>query len=173
MDGIRISLSLLFTSAGLACSMGAGCSADDGGAPPPNDPYASAPRTSQYDAEPAARRYDDGYAPATPTSADDKTDDDKPLVPKTARLEAEGRGDLSYKAPKNGYAYVVDHRDHRLIYEGPLYEGEVLLIAPYRNVIEVDGKRVKKVKDLDNKHIHRIFFERDATRRRDRDRYDR
>jgi hypothetical protein len=39
-------------------------------------------------------------------------------------------------------------------------------------VIEVDGKRVKKVKDLENKHIHRVFFERDSTRRRDRDRRD-
>ena len=171
MDGVRATLCLVFTSAGLACSAMAGCATDDGGAPPPNnDPYYStAPRTSQYDADAAPRTYGDGYAPAVSTSADDQTDDDKQLVPKTARLEAEGRGDLSYKAPRDGYVYVVDHRDRKLIYEGPLYEGETLLIAPYRNVIEVDGKRVKKVKDLENKHIHRVFFERSSTRRRDRD----
>jgi hypothetical protein len=43
-----------------------------------------------------------------------------------------------------------------------------ITVAPYRNVIDVDGQRVKRVKDLDNKHIHRIFFEREGTRRRDR-----
>jgi hypothetical protein len=173
MDGVHTTLCLLFTSAGLACSAAAGCSVDDGGAPPPNnDPYYStAPRTSQYDAGAAPRGDDAGYAPVVTTSADDENDG--PPVPKTARLEAEGRGDLSYKAPRDGYVYVVDHRDRRLIYEGPLYEGETLLIAPYRNVIEVDGKRVKKVKDLENKHIHRVFFERNNTRRRDRDRRDR
>jgi len=172
MDGIRISLSLLFTSAGLACSMGAGCSADDGGAPP--DAYASAPRTSQYEAGAAARPYDDGYATAAPSGEDD----DKPLVPKTARLAAEGRGDLSYKATRDGYVYIVDHRDHTLVFECPLDEGETLTIAPYRNAIEVDGKRVKKVKDLDNKHIHRIFFERESDshrshKERERDRRER
>ena len=169
MDGFRATLCVLFTSAGLTCSLGAGCSADDGGAPPPADPYAAAPRTSQYDADGAVRRYDDGYAPAAPASADPDDDRDGPQVPKTARLEAEGRGDLSYKAPRDGYVYVVDHRDRKLVFEGPLYEGETLLIAPYRNVIEVDGKKVKKVKDLENKHIHRVFFERSSTRRRDRD----
>jgi hypothetical protein len=175
MDGVRTTLCLLFTSATLACSAAAGCSVDDGGAPPPNnDPYYStAPRTSQYDAGADPRGDDAGYAPVVTTSADDDNDRDGPPVPKTARLEAEGRGDLSYKAPRDGYVYVVDHRDRRLIYEGPLYEGETLLIAPYRNVIEVDGKRVKKVKDLENKHIHRVFFERNTTRRRDRDRRDR
>ena len=94
-------------------------------------------------------------------------------MPETARLRTEGRGDLSFKATRDGYVYIVDTRDKKLIFTGPLDEGETILVAPYRNVIEVDGVRVKRVKDLDNKHIHRIFFERDSDsgrNRRDRDR---
>ena len=182
MDGIRTTLWLVFASAALACTASAGC-ATDGGATSSPDPYAGPPRGSQYDYDArargyddgaAARRYDDGYAPSpapTRTTAapdDDNQEDRGPLVPKTARLAAEGRGDLSYKAKRDGYVYIVDRRDKKLIAQMPLDEGEEILIAPYRNVIEVDGKRVKRIKDLDNKHIHEIYFERDSDSNRSR-----
>ena len=164
MDGLRSIVCVLVGGLALGCSLGAGCTVNDGG----GDPYASdADQRSFSDYE------DDALPPRPPHQhvhepaplADDR---DAPLVPKTARLRAEGRGDLSFKSPRDGFVYVVDTRDKKLVYEGPLDEGETLLIAPYRNVIEVDGVRVKRVKELDNKHIHRIFFERDSSRGRDR-----
>ena len=184
MDGFRTTLTWLFTSAALACSMGAGCTAD--GSAPAGDPYASPappPPAGEYDVdgEPYVRRYDDGYAPTpvpAPTQAPAERERQGPLVPQTARLAGEGRGDLSYKAKRDGYIYIVDRRDKKLIAQMPIDEGEEVLIAPYRNVIEIDGKRVKRVKDLDNKHIHDIYFERDSDsgrnrRERERDRENR
>jgi hypothetical protein len=162
---------VLFGALALGSSLGAGCSVNDGG-----DPYAE-PGDTRYDDN---ARYDGGSSYSDDRSADvhprayeepvppPVAQEELPLVPKTARLRAEGRGDLSFKSPRDGYVFIVDSRDRKLVYEGPLDEGETIAIAPYRNVIEVDGQRVKRIKDLDNKHIHRIFFEREGTRRRDR-----
>src|SRR5205085_1880461 len=66
------------------------------------------------------------------------------------------------------YADVIDFHDKKLEFEGPINKDETLTIAPYRNQIEIDGKRVKRVPDLNNKHVHRIFFEREADHARDR-----
>jgi hypothetical protein len=176
MDGLRASLCLVFTSGALACSLGAGCASDGGGASA--DPYSSPARTSQYEGDGYTRRYDDQPGTYAAPADDDREERQGPVVPNSARLAAEGRGDLSYKAKRDGYVYVVDRRDKKLIAQMPLDEGEELLIAPYRNVIEVDGKRVKRIKDLDNKHIHEIYFERDSDsgrsrKERDRDRKNR
>jgi hypothetical protein len=134
-------------------------------------------------AGPAVSQFDDPNPQATTAkdwfSGDDNSKDrrdDEPLVPRTARLAAEGRGDLSYKATRDGFAYVIDNRDKRMVWEGPIDKDETLTVAPYRNVIEINGKRVKRVRNLDNKHIHRIYFERDSDRgrdHRDRERRDR
>ena len=121
---------------------------EEGGPPPP-------PPAARYDAAPP--RYDDAPPPVV-------VEEERRLVPETARLRVEGRGDITFKAPRDGFVYVVDTRERKLVYEGPLDEGETLLVAPYRNQVEVDGQRVKRVKDLENKHIHRIFFERESTR---------
>lgn len=165
MSAIRTTLRLLLGAAAVGASLGAGCAANDGG-------DASA-RTTE-------NRFDDGRSSsyneraADDLIADDQNvrrgdrDDEEPLVPKTARLVAEGRGDLSYKATRDGFAYIIDNREKKMIFEGPLDEGETLAIAPYRNVIEVNGKTVKRVKDLNNKHIHRVYFERARDRGRDR-----
>jgi hypothetical protein len=183
MDGPRIRMQLLLAQAALGCVLGSGCTAGGGAG---GDPYD--PNDGRYDraqpyadgAERPVRRYDDGSGyddgrydndaarpprPA-PGPAPPVVVVEQPLIPKAAGLRAEGRGDLSFKATRDGYVYILDSRDHKLVYEGPLDEGETILIAPYRNVIEVDGRRVKRVKDLDNKHIHKVFFERDGRKGR-------
>jgi hypothetical protein len=169
MDSLRTAIFALLGALALGSNLGAGCSVNDGG-----DPYAE-PGDTRYDggssfadernADERPRYYEEN---AAPVPAADREEEERPLVPKTARLRVEGRGDISFKSPRDGYVYIVDSRDRKLVYEGPLDEGETIAVAPYRNVIEVDGQRVKRVKDLDNKHIHRIFFEREGTRRRDR-----
>jgi hypothetical protein len=175
MDGLRNRMRLVLAAATLGCALGSGCMSGDGGTYDPNDP-----NDGRYDEPvgPPVSRYDDGYddrpyssaraapAPAPPPQV--VVVEEQPLIPRTAGLRAEGRGDLSFKAPRDGFVYVLDSRDKKLVYEGPMDENETLLIAPYRNVIEIDGRRVKRVKDLDNKHIHKIFFERDSARRRGR-----
>ena len=177
MDGLRSIACVAFAALALASSLGAGCTVNDGGGDSYGDPYAANPDQRSFsdyeeDAPPPPPPPQRSYEPA-PVAVDREAERDEPLVPKTARLRAEGRGDLSFKSPRDGYVYVIDTRDKKLVYEGPLDEGETLVIAPYRNVIEVDGVRVKRVKELDNKHIHRIFFERDASRGRGRDGRDR
>lgn len=175
MERLRTAVLVLFGALAIGSSLGAGCTVNDGG-----DPYAE-PGDTRYDG--GSSYADDGYADgrAGGRYADERpryyeetappppvVQEELPLVPKTARLRVEGRGDLSFKSPRDGYVYIVDSREKKLVYEGPLDEGETISVAPYKNVIEVDGQRVKRVKDLDNKHIHRIFFEREGTRRRDR-----
>lgn len=172
MRRIRSIVIVLLSGPALACSLGAGCAADEGGyAPDPYAPPGQAPRLNEGAA--AEAHADNAFADAP---ASEKREG--PLVPRTARLRAEGRGDLSFKAPRDGYVYIVDRRDRKLIYQAPLDEGEEILIAPFRNVIEVDRQRVKRVKNLNNKHIHEIHFERDSDsghnhRDRERSRRDR
>ena len=172
MQTLRTAIFILFAAVAMGSSLGAGCTVNDGG----GDPYAP-PGESRYEggSGPYGDRYADSHAVDAPPRYHEESappppvaQEEQPLVPKTARLRAEGRGDLSFKSPRDGYVFIVDSRDRKLVYEGPLDEGETIVVAPYRNVIEVDGQRVKRVKDLDNKHIHRIFFEREGTRRRDR-----
>ena len=162
MDALRTSIRLVVAISAAAVFLSAGCTSNDSGGN-----TSPGPAVSNF-GDPQATTAKDWFA------GDSKQDDknDEPLVPKTARLAAEGRGDLSYKATRDGFAYVIDNRDKRMVWEGPIDKDETLTVAPYRNVIEINGKRVKKVKDLDNKHIHRIYFERDSDRGRDQRNHD-
>ena len=68
-------------------------------------------------------------APPPPVQSNARNDEeprDRRLVPETARLRTEGRGDLSFKATRDGYVYIVDTRDKKLIFTGPLDEGEAI-----------------------------------------------
>ena len=153
MNGVRTTVRVLVAAIALGGSLGAGCATND------TAPASDSDGVSEFSHRPEPQS--------------DERIEDGPVVPKTARMEVEGRGDLSYKAKRDGFVYVIDNRDRRLIYEGPIDKEETLTIAPYRNVIEIDGKRVKRIKDLDNKHIHRVYFERAGDHGRDqRNRYD-
>lgn len=167
MDGLHTPVRVLVAALALGGSMGAGCAATDGG----TDTTGARLTSDATAGEPYAAAdnpFDQGRR------GDDRDRDDESLVPKTARQVAEGRGDLSYKATRDGFVYVIDNRDKKTVYEGPIDKDETITIAPYRNVIEINGKKVKRIKDLDNKHIHRIYFERADDRSRDRrDRRDR
>ena len=171
MERLRPNYCLLL-AATLLLLPAAGCTVTDGGSG--GDPYAvddggSAAIDDYEEAGPPAR-YDSAPPPRYSEPPPVVVEEQRRLVPETARLRTEGRGDLTFKAPRDGFVYVVDSRERKLVYEGPLDEGETLMVAPYRNQIEVDGQRVKRVKDLDNKHIHRIFFEREGSRGRGRGR---
>ena len=194
MNALRTSIRLVIGAAAVVSVFSAGCAS--GGAGPDPQPYAD-PVQHRASGSGSEYGYSDRYADPSASRgvvnyADDKrTPDDrngeqqfklggkddennnndangKPLVPRTARQVAEGRGDLSYKATRDGFAYVIDFHDKKLEFDGPINKDETLTIAPYRNQIEIDGKRVKRVPDLNNKHVHRIFFEREADHARDR-----
>jgi hypothetical protein len=196
MNALRTSIGLVIGAAAAVSTFGAGCTAGGGGPGPEPQPYPDTAERS-YSGGGSEYGYSDRYDDPTPRRgavqyADDKRagddrngqqqfklggkDDDnnnndangKPLVPRTARQVAEGRGDLSYKATRDGFVYVIDFHDKKLEFEGPINKDETVTIAPYRNQIEIDGKRVKRVPDLNNKHVHRIFFEREGDHRRDR-----
>jgi hypothetical protein len=78
-----------------------------------------------------------------------------------ARPRAEGRGeDFSFKATRDGMVWVVDSHDRKLLYRTQLDAGEEITVSPFRDVIEIDGKRVRRV-DMENRHLIRIFFDRD------------
>jgi len=194
MNALRTSIRLMIGAAAVVSAFGTGCSAGGGSSDP--QPYAdTAEHRASGGGGGTQYGYSDRYADPNPAASanrgalqyagdpngqqqfklggkdDENNNNDangKPLVPRTARQVAEGRGDLSYKATRDGFAYVIDFHDKKLEFEGPINKDETLTIAPYRNQIEIDGKKVKRVADLNNKHVHRIFFEREADHGHDR-----
>ncbi len=81
-------------------------------------------------------------------------------VPKKAEIVAEGRGDLSYKARRDGVIYVYDYDDTATLFRQRIREGQRLTISPEQNRATLDGKKVYD-EDLKKKHIHRLYFEKD------------
>ncbi|HZN69027.1 MAG TPA: hypothetical protein VFB66_27350 [Tepidisphaeraceae bacterium] len=110
-----------------------------------------------YDDE---RRYEPPPAPPPmPTPTPDPAPDTREW--ENARLREEGQGeDFKFKATRDGMVWVVDARERKLLYRTQLDAGEEITVSPFRDVIEIDGKRVRRV-DMDNRHRIRIFFERD------------
>jgi hypothetical protein len=137
------------TMAAAGLLLAAGCSADNSGPP-------------QYDEEEPDRLQRDPYAGSPGGYADPAAPpQSEPREWENARLRVEGKGeDFKFKAPRDGMVYVVDSRDRKLLYRTQLDQGEEINVSPFRDVIEIDGQRVKRV-DMNNQHRIRIFFERD------------
>lgn len=94
-------------------------------------------------------------------SGDSGRHEDRELsVPKKAEIVAEGRGDLSYKARRDGVIYVYDYDDTATLFRQRIREGQRLTVSPEQNAATLDGKKVYD-QDLKKKHIHRLYFEKD------------
>jgi hypothetical protein len=102
--------------------------------------------------------------------ADDQGDrdtsepDDRSLVrgriPNDAVRVIDGAGRLTYTAREDGRAYIYDEDVDRVILERDLLRHEQLVLDPDEDSITVNGEKVFKG-NLERKHSHRIYFERD------------
>jgi len=94
-------------------------------------------------------------------SGDSGRHEDRELsVPKKSEIVAEGKGDLSYKARRDGVIYVYDNDDSATLFRQRIREGQRLTLSPEQNLATLDGKKVYD-QDLTKKHTHRLYFERE------------
>lgn len=91
-------------------------------------------------------------------------------IPRDARRVAEGSGNLSYTARRDGRVYVMDLDDRVVLDNRAMRRNQVILVNPDANRITLDNRKVFDG-DLKRKHNHRIYFLEDD-RQSDNDRYD-
>jgi hypothetical protein len=90
-------------------------------------------------------------------------------------LVAVGGGPVSYRSPKDGTIYVYDDKIERLVYSGPIREGQVFSVDPKNGRLMLDG-RVIQDNALRSGDRHRIYLRENepvgtsTTIDRDRDR---
>ena len=78
-------------------------------------------------------------------------------IPQSARLVADGQGDVDFVAPNDGMVYVYDRGAGDLIYSGRILEGERVEVEPMKDRITLNGRTVMDKQIRDNNEI-RVFF---------------
>ncbi len=80
------------------------------------------------------------------------------LVPATAQVVTSGQRQLSYTAPHDGMVYVYNVDNDKLLYSGPVKEGQAVVVDRQANRIMLDG-RVLMNKDLGTGTM-KVYFDR-------------
>lgn len=81
---------------------------------------------------------------------------DKTMNP-VGKLVAEGDGAVSYRAPRDGTIYVYDGEIERLVYSGPIREGQVFSVDPRNKRLMLDGSVIQD-NALDSGRRHKIYL---------------
>jgi hypothetical protein len=80
------------------------------------------------------------------------------LVPAEAQVVSSGQGQLSYSAPHDGMVYVYNSSSNKLLYAGPIKQGQSVIVDPASNRIMLNG-RVVMNKELGSGTV-KVYFER-------------
>lgn len=81
-------------------------------------------------------------------------------IPKKSRDAAEGKGELSWTADRDGTVYVADLSDHEALLEKQINKGETVTVDPNDDRIRI-GKRTVLRGRFPDRHRYKIYFERD------------
>ena len=81
---------------------------------------------------------------------------DNSMTP-VGKMVAEGDGPVSYRAPKDGTIYVYDDKVERLIYSGPVREGQVFSVDPRNKRLMLDGQVIQD-NALQSGNRHKIYL---------------
>lgn len=81
-------------------------------------------------------------------------------LPRDARNVATGTGQVSYRARDRGRVYVYDADDQRVLFVRDIRDGQEIVVDPENDRVLIDGKKVYD-NNLERKHTHRIYFEKD------------
>ena len=81
---------------------------------------------------------------------------DKPMTP-VGKLVAQGGDVFSYRAPSDGTIYVYDDRLEKLVYSGPIREGQVFSVDPRNKRLMLDGQVIQD-NALDSGDRHKIYL---------------
>jgi hypothetical protein len=80
-------------------------------------------------------------------------------IPSSARMLDGGHGEVSARVQDRGMAYIYDVNDQRVIWTGPVREGDRITIDPENDRAAVNGDTVYK-SNLVRDHEHRIYISR-------------
>ena len=83
----------------------------------------------------------------------------KSAIPAGADEVDSGRGELRYEAQRDGKVWVYDAETDKMVYTGPIRDGDRVVVDPDRNLITVGGETVSE-QPLIRDHKYRIYFKR-------------
>lgn len=128
-------------------AVGAGCVSDSGG---------RSDRRDRYD-----NRYDDTYARAGGYDAGRTTEGSaRKNVPRDAKLVAEDRGGVSFRARDDGYIWVTESTYDEVIFDSPIRGGSDFVLDAKRDRGFFNGREILQGR-LKNDIKYRIYFARD------------
>jgi hypothetical protein len=85
---------------------------------------------------------------------------DKPPggIPADAKLITEQSGGLGFSVPEIGAVYIYDETKRKVIFKSPVNYRDKLIFYPQKDRIILNGNVVKEDKDLNEDHVHRLYF---------------
>ncbi len=99
-----------------------------------------------------------GAAPPPPeaVAASDRPTPRPAGVPMTALVGGEGKARVEYTAQRDGFIWITDEDQQRVLYSGPVNRGDIIVVDPQKNLMTINSQSVyKETVAADN---HRIFF---------------
>jgi hypothetical protein len=80
---------------------------------------------------------------------------------RSAERVAYGRGDLQYRAPRDGKIFVWDASDRDIVYRSDINKKQTLQVSPRNNTIQIEGMMSKSSSyRLNPKHDYEIYFKK-------------
>lgn len=83
----------------------------------------------------------------------------KSVIPAGADEVEAGRGELVYEVIRDGRVWVYDVETNKMVYSGPVRDGDRVRVNPQTNQITVGGETVSE-QPLIRDHEYRIYFKR-------------
>lgn len=83
----------------------------------------------------------------------------KNAIPPGADRVASGEGPIDYRAQRDGDIWVYDADTHKMIYTGPVRDGDRVRVNTEANQILVGGRTVSE-RPLAGNHKYEIYFRR-------------
>jgi hypothetical protein len=83
----------------------------------------------------------------------------KNAIPLGSDRVASGTGTIEYRAQRDGDMWVYDTDSHKMVYTGPVHDGERIRVNTGSNQITVGGRTVSE-RPLSGEHKYEIYFRR-------------
>jgi len=80
-------------------------------------------------------------------------------IPLSALMTVEGNKRLAYEAPHDGRLYIYDQNADRMVYQGTIEKGSMVIVDPNDDRVTINGRTVAEKEAVGAGHNHRIFFQ--------------
>ena len=80
------------------------------------------------------------------------------VVPQSAKVVAEGAGQLKYRVTEDGRLFIFDVDDQAVDAMRHVRAGQQFVLNPEANTATLDGRKALE-QDLKKTHSHRLYFE--------------